>query len=280
MTFDCILLDFDGTFTDVEAEGAPFAEAYRADVSRLLGEDVTSQWLAAEGLIRNDPDRYGWNHGRRIVAPANADPYVRCTAITQVLLDERGLYVDPDERTGILQDLYARNYQKSATVFRPEARDVLDDVLGRSVPVFVVTNSRPDTVSRKIDELAPARRETLEVMGDAKKYVVVEPAEIDSTFDAIPEEEQLEGLARPVFLRRGHYYEVLRDIWGRTGARPERTLVVGDIYELDLALPARLGTAVHLVTRDTTPEYEVRAVLSKAMGAISEDLRGVLARLD
>lgn len=63
--------------------------------------------------------------------------------------------------------------------------------------------------------------------------------------------------SRDLYLRRGRYYEVLRDIWQETGTRPERTLLVGDIYELDCrchALPP--GCRINLIASEVTPDYE------------------------
>ncbi len=281
MRYDCILLDFDGTFTDVEREGAPFVEAYRADLAGVLGVDnVDEAWREAEARVHAHPADFGWHHGDRIVAPADADPYIRATAVAQILMDERGAFMDGDARSEELQALYARNYLASATVFRPEAREVLERLLASDAFVCVVTNSRTDAVSKKLDRLAPAGRNALDVRGDAKKFVVAEPAHVDAVFAALPETEQVPGLSRPLFLRRGYYYETLRDIWKGSGTSAAATLVVGDIYELDLALPARLGCAIHLVTRATTPAYERSAVDAHSEGATSDSLDGVLARVD
>ena len=100
---------------------------------------------------------------------------------------------------------------------------------------------------------------------------------VQTRFDALEESTQIPGLDRPVYLRRGRYYEVLRDIWTRTEATPESTFVCGDIYELDLALPAQLGARVHLVARASTPAYELDA--AEAAGGWSHDLDGVLESL-
>ena len=89
----------------------------------------------------------------------------------------------------------------------------------------------------------------------------------------------LEGLsARPLYLRRGKYFEVLRAIWEKTGATPSSTLVCGDLYELDLAMPALLGAHVQLVMREDTPEYERNALAAlgdraRAGPALSELLQ-------
>ena len=83
------------------------------------------------------------------------------------------------------------------------------------------------------------------------------------------------GLPRPIYLRRGKYYESLREIWRATGATPAETLVCGDIFELDLALPAALGAQVVLIERNNTLPYE-RAATERAGGRVIRTLTALL----
>ncbi|MCA9583114.1 MAG: HAD family hydrolase [Myxococcales bacterium] len=277
MQFQCLVLDFDGTFTDVEQEAAPFFGAYREQLCGELGPGADRSWDEAYARIEQAPADFGWEYDGRIVAPSQADPYIRATAIAQILLEDYGY--DPAGRSDLLENLYRSNYEKSHTVFRPEARDVAEALLALETPVFVVTNSHTDAVQKKIESLAPKGLEKLTLFGNAKKYVVAEAEDRDSRFDGLPESTSVDGLSRPILLRRGRYYELLREIWTRTATSPEGMLVCGDIFELDLAMPAALGAHVHLVTRAGTPEYEVRAARNHPRGATSEDLSGLLTRL-
>ncbi len=90
-------------------------------------------------------------------------------------------------------------------------------------------------------------------------------------------------LKRDVLLRRPSYFDVLAGIWGDDATAPGDTLVCGDVWELDLAMPAALGCQAHLVTRSApyaTYEHERRA--AEAMGArggVSAGLRAVLDRV-
>jgi hypothetical protein len=145
----------------------------------------------------------------------------------------------------------------------------------------VVTNAHTDLVDAKLTKLAPRGRERLKVKGDARKYLIEEPQPSDARFAAVPESIQFDGLLpRPVYLRRGRYYEALRDIWNQTGTGPEDTLVAGDIYELDLALPAALGSHVQFVSRPNALPYEIQAVeLLGARGGVDLSLRAILPRL-
>ena len=276
--FDLIVLDFDGTFTDVEREAGPFFEAYRASVDALCG-DVESDWNAAVAAIAEDPAHYGWTYDGHVVAPGDADPYLRATVIMNMVFDRRGLFPNVAERTDVLQNLYFENYPKAATVFREDAREVVETLLRANAPVCVVTNSATHDVQTKIDVLAPAGREGLEVYGGAQKYLVGDPDVAAESFSSLPETMSAEGLRRPIFVRRGKYFDVLRELWDRTGATPESTFVAGDIFELDLAMPALLGAHVHLVLKERTPEFEKAAVSALDHGSYSEALGDILGRI-
>src|SRR5262245_57394731 len=281
MSLRCIILDFDGTFTDVAAEAAPFATAFEADIADLLGKDTSQSWAAKHSEIAAHPYRYGMQDGDKIVVHANADAYVRFATIAQMLFDDAGILKDKDTRSAVIRALYLKAYKLTRTAFRPGARDTLATILHTGIPAFVVTNSHPDMVIEKIKALFPECLDRIQVHGDAQKFTVAPPETADPRFDALPEEKWLDGLiGRPIYLRRGKYFDVLRKIWMNTGATPEATLVCGDIFELDLAMPAELGAQIHLVTTEDTPGYEKAAVAALGpRGGSSSELSAVLERI-
>ncbi len=257
----CVVLDFDGTFTDVEREAAPFVHAYRAGLAELAGGNVDADWQRVSAAIDAQPERWGWQNGGVIVAPGNADPYVRSTTIAQAILDERGLLPDAAARSAATGRLYQAAYVHTVTAFRPDARETLAAICASGRPAYVVTNARTDVVQHKLAELAPAGGERLRIIGDAGKYVVADASTPDARFAAVPAERRLPGLPRPVYPRRGRYFDALARIWRETGVVPAETLVCGDIFELDLTLPLELGLLAHLVTGPNTAGYE-RAALA------------------
>jgi hypothetical protein len=118
------------------------------------------------------------------------------------------------------------------------------------------------------------------VRGDAGKFVVAPASGADARFERVRSEIRVSGLTRPILPRRGRYFDALAAIWEETGARPESTLVCGDIFELDLALPAELGADVHLVRRPRTHRYEMDAVAALGKrGGVSDGLAALLGRL-
>lgn len=281
MSIDCVVLDFDGTFTDVHAEAAPFKDAYRKNLADVLGRDVSRLWEEEELVVTSRPGDFGWEFGGRTVAPATADPYLLSTAVAQRIFDRLAVLSSLPIRTDISQALYRESYKHTAMAFKEDARAVLETLLAGPWRVYVVTNSNPDVVGKKIDELAPKGREKLGLHGDAKKYVVVEPGTSDERFDGVSEKRQMSGLdTRPIYYRRGKYYEVLRDIWKETGSAPERTIVCGDIWELDLSLPQELGAYVHLIERPTSLQYEREAIAQAGKkGSASVTLTEFVSRL-
>ncbi|MCB9595589.1 MAG: HAD family hydrolase [Sandaracinaceae bacterium] len=272
--FDLIILDFDGTFTDVDAEAVPFLDHYRRGLEALAGRPIDEAWAEAVEEVRREPDAHGFRFETRIVAPSHADPYILSSCVSQLVLEGLGMPIE----LGHLETLFHDSYRHADTVFRPDARDVVEALLSLGVPVHVVSNSRTDNVVAKLERLDASLLSRMEVRGNARKFHLVDPEGSDARFDSLPESRAVEGLTRPLYLRRGRYYDVLRSLWDATGASPERTLVCGDIYELDLALPAALGASVHLVGRETTPAWE-REAASADRGAFSTELRGVLDRV-
>ncbi len=275
----CIVLDFDGTFTDVEQEAVPYVTAYRADLIRRYGDVVGARWDAVWEAVGRDPDR-GWNVGGLVVAPAASDPYIRSTVTAETILLEEGLEPDAEARRELLGALYRTHYRAAGVVFRPDARATLERLLQGPWRLFVVSNSETDAVREKLQRLGAVGLERLTVLGGARKYVVTPAEPSDARFEALPERLTVEGLRRPLYPRRGHYYGVLRSIWRETDSGPEQTLVCGDIYELDLLLPGSLGAQVHLLARPTTPAFERRAVEALHGGRVGDRLRSLLEWLD
>jgi hypothetical protein len=73
------------------------------------------------------------------------------------------------------------------------------------------------------------------------------------------------------------YHDILRAILDAAGATFADLVVIGDIFELDLAMPLALGARVGLVSSMHTPAYErsfveahPRARMIEALGEIPQ----------
>ena len=262
-----VVLDFDGTMTDAETEGAPFRDGYLEDLALLCGrplDEVRALAATFEAEVARNPDAHGWVFNGHIVAPAIVDPYLRIMPVARKVFDAFCVFSSEADRTRLCDAiLYKYNYQKTRTAFRAGARKALMALSG--TPTFVVTNSHTDAVRQKVSQLG-ADWLVERVFGRAQKYAV------DPLFDAVPERLALAGLSRPVLLRRRAYHDVLDRLRQEAGAAWSDVLVVGDIFELDLSLPLSLGARVGLVVNDFTPAYEREFVAAHERGALVTSL--------
>src|SRR5689334_5554943 len=122
-----IVLDFDGTMTDAEAEGAPFRDGYLADLARLVGVAPDDAKLTAivaevEARLARAPEEHPFRWKGKAVAPASVDPYLRMVPIADAIFDAYGKYPDRTERGALTGgDLYRKNY--ALTLGKPVFRD-------------------------------------------------------------------------------------------------------------------------------------------------------------
>jgi hypothetical protein len=255
-----LILDFDGTMTDAEAEGKPFVAGYLEDLCLLVGrpiDDAEVRAIAAgvEAEIAHAPAAFPFSWLGRAVAPATVDPYLRMVPIANRVLDHFGAIADPLDRSRLLGGLlYKYNYAKTLghPVFRAGAAPVLAQLAGTAT--WIVTNSDTHAVAGKVAALDRAEPGvawlTSRVRGFARKF------DVDDAWDRCAAELVLPGLARPVLLRRAHYHDIIATVLAEAGATFDELMVVGDIFELDLAMPLALGARVGLVASAYTPAYE------------------------
>lgn len=254
-----VVLDFDGTMTDAEIEGKPFVDGYLDDLIALVDRpraEVTAIVERTLAEILADPGAYPFRWGTDEVAPAVVDPYLRMATIANRVLDAAGAFTVAGERDRLLSRvLYRHNYQRTVDhpAFRPDAAELLRGLGQRpELEVYVVTNSAPDHVRAKIlrlDREAGGGVAWLadRVRGNAGKF------EIDRSW-AGPGDLSVPGLGRPILRGRRKYHDILTGLCDGDFAR---LTVLGDIFELDLALPEAMGARVALVKGPYTPSYEV-----------------------
>jgi FMN phosphatase YigB (HAD superfamily) len=280
----CIVLDFDGTLTDPVQEGALFERRYRANLASATSDLVESQWQSAAEAVDADPESHGMFVMEDVMtAPGDADIYIRCVAISQRLNRELHLVPSLEALHPLTAKAYAKAYKDvtdeswSSAMFRPGVSEFLDRLRKSGLPVWVVSNGDPGSLKKRLERLPGGDTQWLELVGNAQKYLLIPPTEPSSAFDSLPEHDRLPGLARPVKLKRGPYLEALLEVWRRTGAIPQETLVVGDIYDVDLALPAALGARVHLVeNRSARPHYRSALAGLGGRGSYATDLMTAL----
>ena len=292
MALRYVVLDFDGTCTQIELAHAGFAASYLAILEQANGcapGALQPAWDDAVAEIRAAAPVAGWTlHGAPSTAPAGADPYILAGEATALLVRRGALRAVP-------ADAYVRAYAAHPAPLRPELPEVLAALVERGVKVGFISNSDRAVIRGRLGDLLNADRalrDNLVVHGDAAKFKLVEipvgatgpGAAHRARFEALDGAVRADGLARPIYLRRGAYFDALCGLWRDLGARGyaiAETLVCGDIWELDLAMPRALGAAVHLVRR--APPFETYPYELAQLGAprdASKDLRGLVEHVD
>lgn len=269
-----LVLDFDGTMTDAELEGRPFRTGYLEDLCALVGRgagDAEVEQIAAdvERELADRPAEHPFMWMGRAVAPATVDPYLRMVPIAHRILDRFGAMPGELDRGRLLgQVLYKYNYAKTLghASFRAHAGDVLKSLEG--TPTYIVTNSDTHAVAGKVLQLGVPWL-TSRVRGGARKF------DVDDEWTGAPAELAVPGLNRPVLLRRKRYHDILRSLLDENRATWSQLTVIGDIFELDLAMPLAMGASVGLVVSERTPAYERAFVAGHARGRLIDDLRQI-----
>jgi len=276
-----LVLDFDGTMTDAEAEGRPFRDGYLEDLSAMVGRPAGDAEVIAiadevEAELMRAPASHPFLWMGRAVAPATVDPYLRMVPIAHRILDKFGVMPSAVDRGRLLGNvLYKYNYAKTLghPVFRAGAGDVLRALGGTEA--WIVTNSDTHAVAGKVaalDRVSPGVGWlTSRVRGHARKF------DVDDAWTGAAAELDVFGLDRPVLLRRRAYHDILREVLDTTGATFADLVVIGDIFELDLAMPLSLGARVGLVASDRTPPYERAFVEAHPRARIIDELSEIPA---
>lgn len=276
-----LVLDFDGTMTDAEAEGGPFRAGYLEDLCAMVGrragdEEVSAIADAVDQELAAAPAAHPFLWMGNAVAPATVDPYLRMVPIAHRVFDAFGVMPNQVDRGRLFGTiLYKYNYAKTLgrPVFRRGAGECLLRMADR--PVFVVTNSDTHAVAGKIASLdqehSGVARLTSRVHGFARKF------DLEPAWDGVAAELRIPGLDRPVLLRRRTYHDMLAAVLAEAGSSFAELTVVGDIFELDLALPLAMGAKVGLVRGPRTPQYELDFVSQHPRGRVIEELSEIEA---
>ncbi|MBB5351622.1 FMN phosphatase YigB (HAD superfamily) [Haloferula luteola] len=299
-----IIFDFDGTCTQIPVVYEAFSEAYRENFStqvqkldpayQVSGADLCAvtkeEWAAAEDAVRSRSPAEGWSVGTTPSAPIASDPYIFADETAKLICRQRKIKLPATVA------LHSDVYKKASAPWRNETLQVLKTITDKGIKIHFVSNSSSEYVTGRLDKLLegdPNTRANVDVFSDAGKFLIKEPdwgtegdlpGDLRERFDEVPvSESACPYFARPTYLRRGRYYEALCRALGNDLSAFEKTLVCGDVWELDLSLPCQLGMQLHLIHReapfDTYPYEFGRIRQCGAQAGHSKDLTGLLARL-
>lgn len=231
-----ILSDFDGVWTQTELEARAIHQQLAEACAALLGRGLPAVRADLGAFLREihaRPDAFGWAPDGRISAFADEDPLCEIAGLCHLIaLAPTGLarrYREAIEaRWASIREFGEQNFFIAMARFQaehpptiaPDARDQLHAVTAAGAEVVVVSNSEPDKLiawfrAAGIDA-GPTAEHELRIRGSAGKQVLGGDAAIE-----------LRG--RRIHVDRPRYRAALEQ------ERP--SLVIGDIFSLDLALP-------------------------------------------
>lgn len=252
--------DFDGTITDITSVGQNFAQRYGERVADHIGQK-RSEYLdllsIAIKTVTDNPQNYGWIKNGFDVSPP-ADPLLLGTVANKVVLSN----LEKPISEKLSGQIYFEIYPTLTFPFRADAKEFVEELSSQGTLVFV-TNSQKNHVESSLRDLIGS--EVIPpVFGEAKKY------DIFPDWGEVAETGQPEGSPRTVLLRRKSYAEIIKKIQAEWGVI---STVVGDIYELDLALPETMGIRTGLLLSELTPIWEAEHYANHTNGFSAVSLK-------
>lgn len=282
-----VIFDFDGTCTQIPAVYENYLESYYAGLvtyMKTLNQSVPpAEWQAALKKVHAGSPHRAWTLLSRGSAPASADPYITAGEAANIIYASHGVPAPPQT-----VNLHGDAYNAYIAPWRTDAGHTVLQLLAKGVKVHFISNSATDYIQKRLTYLLLNRESDVTLYGNASKFKETDPTDelsqdAKKLYSKLPKDypsEGLEMLGRDVFVRRGAFFDKIYEALDKDISRINTTLFVGDVWELDLAMPYLLGGNIHLITRAApfnTYEYERKIVESYGdRGRISDELSGIL----
>lgn len=280
-----VVFDFDGTCTQIPVIYKKYLDKYLDILNEKLfsGNRATPEkWEQAQQKIRDNSPKAGWTIFTTPAAPAAADPYIMAFESAKELSKmQTNTVMDPP------REAHSTANEANPAPWRKEARQVFELLLKNNITIHFISNSSSGMIRQRLTDMMGVYPlpSGIDIKSDANKFRISELA-IDSKlnsnlkkrFEELPPTSgSVDG--RPVYLRRSMYFEAICNALTDLDRLPT-TVFCGDIWEMDLAMPAALGANIHLIEREApfeTYQYEYDAVKQLGnKGKISADLNGLL----
>lgn len=289
MKFTDVILDFDGTCTQIPLAFAQFLKDYLVGLNLALPADKQISdklWKLGQQEVKKNSPEAGWTLGTTPAAPAAADPYILSFETTRILLKYH-LKIS----ASIPPSVFANAYAANPAPWRVETLEVIKSLLQKNVSVHFVSNSDPQMIKHRLQDLWGGSQlpKTIFFHGNASKYNISEvdaedkagwTKQLKQIYDQVPAVQPSVSIGRPLYLRRGSFFSIIATIFNNDLSKLSSSIFCGDVWELDLALPATLGANIHLIERAApfnTYAYERKlSLIKKGQGKISADLSGLL----
>ena len=293
-----IVSDVSGTVTDLEEGAAEFNRRFVQALTRVMqvcARDVASEVEEAMRFMDTTPHLNGWVVDGEVVAPATADPYVRMRTAAGLVLDLHNLMLNPGRREAWLDRIFAETRAGLCAVFKDDALPYLA-CLDRHGARFM-SNTGADEARSWFNQLVEIVRSeagaallsrwfgwsdaetldsVLDMLASCKERVHGEAGRqmVEPMLQVCVPELTIPGLERPVLLHRARYHRFLQQLLHEAEAKWSDLWVVGDIWELDGALPWVLGATVVMIDNGVMPDYERHWLARQERIHITETLTG------
>jgi hypothetical protein len=286
MNINSIVMDFDGTCTQIPLIYEAFLEQYLQGLNEtvFVKSPVTKdEWDNVEKLVRSHSPEAAWTITTTPSAPAAADPYILSLECAKYLLRSKNLPMD------IPGTVYGNAATNHPAPWREEAKEVFNELLRHDINIIIMSNTSSVTITKRLQELFSSEDlpKGVSVKSGAQKYCIAEldwdssiPKDTRKKFHSLPVVDSHPSIDRPVYIRRGMYFESICNAFNNDLKDLDKMVFCGDIWEMDLAMPYALGAKIHLIERAEpfpTYDFERKATLhDMKRGKISDDLSGLL----
>jgi hypothetical protein len=270
-----LLTDFDGVWTDPREEAALGYDFIIDEVCRITGADretIQARISSIRDEVLSQPLLHGWESNGAIAAFSEEDPYITNNAICRAIcLYHSDLW---DQLKNDFSDFDAFSYScyrggvqrysaGKVDLLRKGAKDVLRSLLSKGWEIVYASNSTGEKLRSCLGELSAEEGGPIRIRGSARKFVLT--SEVGGSSQKFAKRE--------VRTDRGHYLEILEE------EKPD--IIVGDVFSLDLSLPAELRAkgipylekGLVLYKTEYTPSWALEAAQSTPGISIVGSLR-------
>lgn len=225
-----IIFDYDGTLNDISLRAnnivnqifEKFTNQFSVDKDYLI-ENFNS---LKNKIIKNDVN-YPFRYNNELSCYCEDEFILNNVCFDKVLINEYYQYSLKFEKSS---ELVSKAYENTKPIFSKGLEYFLDN--NNYEKIYVVSNSPTKNIKKELGILG----EKLTIIGNAKKYF------INSCFKTKNDYIIIDN--RIVNLNRTFYKNILKNF------NPKETIVVGDNFSMDLALPLSMDFEVSLVKND------------------------------
>lgn len=262
-----VLLDFDGFLTRIEPEAKPIIQDFLNQLYnelQLTKRQATNAYNKA--LFEMKPED-AWHFHGHDTCRWDADPYIQASTIASKIYKTHQPQLTENQRANNLTSFFQKSQNKQKNIYWRTGTETFLNTLLQETHLSIITNSNPTRVHKHLQKLNLNKE--IPLYGNAQKYF------IDQQHTQAPKQTHLQGLNRPILLRRKHYHHLIQQILPPN----QQATFAGDIYEFDLALPQALGHTVLLANPNGNSSHEQQHLKKHSKGLLANNLQEALEQI-